>query len=296
MADYPAMPLWTDAYISDTQHLTNEEHGVYLRLLMFAWRTPDCSLPTDEKRLAIMVGLTGAQWRKLSKTVLSFFTEQDEKLIQKKQKIVRNFVDMNSLKQSRIALAREAAKRLKLQDQPSTSLPPQEHHESTRLPPTKTKTKTKGVEERISNDILPPPPVGGGGFSDDEFGQFLTVLGFDPNGHIPECWEFDCEVILGWFDLPLTAAQIIAAARDSRKIHVDPPATPQALNSFMDQAAAVPSANLRPSQSQIMQSQADMINGAKFCPASVVTPSQARSLIQAGLVTQDRLNQRGIAS
>lgn len=32
MAEFPALPLWTDAYIGDTAHLTNEEHGVYLRL------------------------------------------------------------------------------------------------------------------------------------------------------------------------------------------------------------------------------------------------------------------------
>ena len=42
MATFPALPLWTDAYLSDTDHLTFEEHGVYLRLLMMIWRNPEC--------------------------------------------------------------------------------------------------------------------------------------------------------------------------------------------------------------------------------------------------------------
>ncbi len=65
MADFPALPLWTDAYIADTTHLTNEEHGVYLRLLMFAWRSPGCSLPDDDHRIAIMVGVTPKKWQSL---------------------------------------------------------------------------------------------------------------------------------------------------------------------------------------------------------------------------------------
>jgi len=65
MAEFPALPLWTDAYIADTQHLTNEEHGVYLRLLMFAWRSPDNSLPDDPMRLATMVGMTMFKWRRV---------------------------------------------------------------------------------------------------------------------------------------------------------------------------------------------------------------------------------------
>jgi len=52
MAKYPSMPLFPDAWIADTQHLTNEEQGVYFRLVMFAWRTPSCALPDDDRRLA----------------------------------------------------------------------------------------------------------------------------------------------------------------------------------------------------------------------------------------------------
>ena len=49
MATFPALPLWTDAYLSDTDHLTFEEHGVYLRLLMMIWRNPECRVPNDAK-------------------------------------------------------------------------------------------------------------------------------------------------------------------------------------------------------------------------------------------------------
>ncbi len=47
MAKFPHLPLWTDAYMADTLHLTHEEHGLYLMLLMTIWRSPDCKIPND---------------------------------------------------------------------------------------------------------------------------------------------------------------------------------------------------------------------------------------------------------
>lgn len=102
MAEFPALPLWTDAYIADTQHLTNEEHGVYLRLIMFAWRSPDCALPDDDKRLAIMVGMTAKKWTSIKQTIMSFWTLTDGFWRQKRLTAGRDFVERQR-KQKRVA-------------------------------------------------------------------------------------------------------------------------------------------------------------------------------------------------
>lgn len=75
MAEHPALPLWTDAYIGDTAHLSLEQHGAYLKLLMFAWRRRDCALPDDDRQLANVVGVSTRQWRKLKPVVMAFWDE-----------------------------------------------------------------------------------------------------------------------------------------------------------------------------------------------------------------------------
>lgn len=78
------IPLFPDAYHRDTTHLSCEEHGAYLLLLMAAWGSDDCSLPDDEKRLAALVKLPVARWRKIAPTVLEFWQRTDGRLAQKR--------------------------------------------------------------------------------------------------------------------------------------------------------------------------------------------------------------------
>lgn len=84
MAEYPALMLWTDAYLADTTHLSAEEHGVYLLLLMAAWRTPDCSLPDDDDRLARMARVGLKKWRSVRIVMEGFWTIGDGKWTQKR--------------------------------------------------------------------------------------------------------------------------------------------------------------------------------------------------------------------
>lgn len=116
MAEYPAIPLWTDAYLADTAHLTNEEHGVYLRLLMFAWRSPTCSLPDNDKRLALMVGVSPKKWQTLRGVISEFWTIEKGTWTQKRLTRERDFVTRQSEKGKAAAEARWGRKPLEIND------------------------------------------------------------------------------------------------------------------------------------------------------------------------------------
>lgn len=52
MAEFPALPLFTDALVADTDHLDDKEFGLYMRILIHMWRSPKCRLPADNSFLA----------------------------------------------------------------------------------------------------------------------------------------------------------------------------------------------------------------------------------------------------
>lgn len=150
MAEFPALPLFTDAYIADTAHLTNEEHGVYLRLLMFAWRTKTCSLPDDDARLALMVGVTKGKWAKIKPQIMSFWDMSDDGWKQKKLSSQRDFVEKNR-EQKRIAgKASARAKSLQSLDVSATAEPtaePTARQQPIPIPITTHKNYTKRFDE-----------------------------------------------------------------------------------------------------------------------------------------------------
>lgn len=73
MAEFPALPLWTDAYLGDTTHLKTVEHGAYLLLLMTAWRSRDCRLPDDDALLARYARCGPREWKRLRPIIEPFF-------------------------------------------------------------------------------------------------------------------------------------------------------------------------------------------------------------------------------
>lgn len=77
MAEHPKMPLWTDAYLADTTHLSTIEHGAYLLLLMAMWRAKDKRLPADDRSLAKFARLTPGQWTRIKPTIMAFFDAED---------------------------------------------------------------------------------------------------------------------------------------------------------------------------------------------------------------------------
>lgn len=115
MAEFPALPLWTDAYLGDTTHLTTIEHGAYLLLLMTSWRTNDCALPDDDRLLARYARLNAQQWKRMRPILEPFFTITGGVWRQGRLTDERAAVKQHREKQSEKGKAGAAAKALKRQ-------------------------------------------------------------------------------------------------------------------------------------------------------------------------------------
>lgn len=70
------MPLWIADYLADTQHLTRDEHGAYLLLLMAYWRKGE-PLADDDRKLAAIAKASPAEWRRLRPVLSEFFQVGD---------------------------------------------------------------------------------------------------------------------------------------------------------------------------------------------------------------------------
>lgn len=100
---HPWMPLYVMDYQLDTTDLSAEQHGVYLLLLMFAWRQPDGRLPNDKKWLrSILPHMHGLTYNRLVPPILErFFVLQDGRWNQKRLEKERRKSEEISEKQTR---------------------------------------------------------------------------------------------------------------------------------------------------------------------------------------------------
>lgn len=84
MAENPALPLWTDALLGDTQHLSQAEFGAYMLMLIVAWRSKDCCLPDDDKYLA-KITRSGANWKRMKPVVMAFWRRGEDGQLRQKR-------------------------------------------------------------------------------------------------------------------------------------------------------------------------------------------------------------------
>lgn len=83
MSQAPSMPMYWDAYLADTTHLTTEEHGAYLLLLAAMWRR-NGTVPDDDKDNARILGLTKAKWLKVKARLSDALIFENNHISQKK--------------------------------------------------------------------------------------------------------------------------------------------------------------------------------------------------------------------
>lgn len=147
MAEYPALMLWTDAYLADTGHLDHEEHGAYLLLLMTAWRSRECRLPDDDEYLAKAARCSARVWARLRKTVAAFWDIEDGYWTQKRLTRERKFLDARRAKLSAAA----HAKHLKSKQTVDANAP------SVHMQPTPTPTPTPEDKKDPATQAVAPP-------------------------------------------------------------------------------------------------------------------------------------------
>jgi uncharacterized protein YdaU (DUF1376 family) len=84
------MPFSWGDYWRDTGHLSDSEHVSYLKLISYYWHNK--SLPSDDERLARIVGRSLSEWMAMKPTLQSFFSEGWTH-----QRIERDLVKQNNL-------------------------------------------------------------------------------------------------------------------------------------------------------------------------------------------------------
>lgn len=106
MSVFPTMPLLTDAFIADTAHLTAEETGALMMLMMCAWRRPECDLPDDDTLLQRWSRTDARRWSKVRDRVMSFWTRTDGRWTHEQLLRERDFVNHKRRSQSANAKAK----------------------------------------------------------------------------------------------------------------------------------------------------------------------------------------------
>jgi len=106
MSSLPHMPLWVDAYLADTSHLTFEEHGVYINLLLLTWRSPDCRMPNDMDWIKRRLRASDDDMKVVESIIAEFFSSTGNWLHQKRLTKECNFVSQQRKKQSDRAKSR----------------------------------------------------------------------------------------------------------------------------------------------------------------------------------------------
>ena len=148
------------------------------------------------------------------------------------------------------------------------------------------------------------------------FAELLNALGFAANATLPAWWQgWPARLhVQHWInDLGLTEDRIIKIATESRGDHPNPPDGPKALDRFMERAAqrdALAAAEnatgkkakrqckcevkLPHSDDEKAAFYAKMVNADGYLPQSVISNTIRDAMLARGLVTPERLRQRGV--
>jgi uncharacterized protein YdaU (DUF1376 family) len=144
MAEFPAMPLWTDRWLADTTHLNATEQGAFFLLVIIMWRAKDQRLPDDDRLLARYARLSTGQWKRLKPTLSEFFTVENGWWLNKTVSSEFDFVRQQRQRQSNNAKSRY----LKNKETLSATAEPRQSHSPAPTPTPTPKRKRESKDSR----------------------------------------------------------------------------------------------------------------------------------------------------
>lgn len=117
MSKLPFMQLYVSDLIGDTLHLSTEQFGAYVLLLMAMWNAGG-SLPNEEAKLARVSRLSVKKWRSVSDDLMAFF-DVSEAVISH-HRMTKDIKKSESKSQSRAAAGAKGGRAKALKDNAPT--------------------------------------------------------------------------------------------------------------------------------------------------------------------------------
>lgn len=161
MAEFPALPLFTDAITADCPHLDDALFGAYTRLLILTWRTPGCRLPNDPvwiaKRLCIPLEIYDQRHALIIK---EFYSSTGNWLYQKRLSKEFEYLQRKSKTNSGNAKSRWNKEKLSCDDEKSrTSEDSNPKNGQRGVPDNTLKNKESAPPFRNAPNPTPPNPI-----------------------------------------------------------------------------------------------------------------------------------------
>jgi uncharacterized protein YdaU (DUF1376 family) len=85
MAAFASLPLFTDAWVADTKHLSRLARGTYMDLLILIWRSPECRVPNDDAWLAPRLAMTLEEVAAELRPLITEFCQSDGNWVTQKR-------------------------------------------------------------------------------------------------------------------------------------------------------------------------------------------------------------------
>jgi uncharacterized protein YdaU (DUF1376 family) len=104
MAKFAALPLFTDAWIADTSHLSRLERGIYMDLIILMWRSPNCHIPADIEWIAEHLNIRNSEIKHLKK-VCSEFCKWDKGMWTQKR-LYKEWIYVSNIRNIKASVAK----------------------------------------------------------------------------------------------------------------------------------------------------------------------------------------------